>query len=457
MGNGLKKALGLGEPSKKEAVKLRTEQGKAFDKAFRATLKRLNGHLEYTAIRADEARHSELAQKRELSCSAYRVAVKKIDPANPAAAQESLDQVTNAIERLEENARVLHEQAERHYSAWVAKGPLLDAAADQVADMVDWGHSKGATLQHVIDGINKQANLRRYQDATDALDQFVVKLEPIITEFTAQADAKIAYDAMMTEQQMTIADFKAVRFVSLADWQVEIQGNLDAIQQAADNLDYVTALADLEPEQLAVEEFLGEAAELQRSKDEYDTARAELQTRLDKGLSWNIMQVQENIDRLQAAMEKSAEEEDFVGALSTLKELSPEVDLKLKLIDKSVYDSAVHPHVATFTAADGTIDPGHYTITKAVTAYSTVKQELDALVASEKWSEASAKLPGTVTAAQSVIDLRAGFDRCEAHYQSVRADMEYVPALDKNAPRNPLWNEELLLYNKFSNHISKVF
>jgi hypothetical protein len=461
VGNGLKKVLGLGEPSKKEAAKLRTEQGKTFNKAFRATLKQVNGHLEYTAIRAEEARHDELSQKRELSYAAYHAAVKKIDPANPAVANDSLEQVTAAIEGLEASARTLREQAERHYSAWADKEPQFDAAAEQVVEMVGWGHAKGSGLQQVVTAINEQAKLRKYKEALEAFNQFLEKLGPIFAEFATQADAKIGYDGMLAEKQLKVEDFQAVSFVTLGEWQAEIQENLDGIQQTADGLDYVTAFAELEPELLAVEDFLGDAAELQKSKEEYETARTELQTRLDKGAGWEIMHVQENIDRLKAAMEKSATDEDFVGALATLRQLSPEVDLKLKLIDKSIYESVARSHEATFTSAAGIVtamagtpEDDFYPLKMAKESYTAGKKDLDDLVAAEKWSEASAKLPATAATAQFLIDQRAGYDRCNQEFALMIPDINYMSELNKNAPRNKEWNAELQVYDAFGIHFN---
>jgi hypothetical protein len=119
-----------------------------------------------------------------------------------------------------------------------------------------------------------------------------------------------------------------------------------------------------------------------------------------------------------------------------------------------MYRSSARTHVATFLTADGTDDLGFYALKKAKEGYVAATKELDDLVAAEKWQEASAKLVTTAEAAKTLIDQRAGFDLCAVECQEMRPDVDYVIELNKNAPSNPVWKEELQLYNSFTFHFN---
>ncbi|MDC0936533.1 hypothetical protein OAS39_09605 [Pirellulales bacterium] len=385
MGKNLKQELGLGERPAGKSKRLETKQAKDFRKAFKATLKQVDGHLQYTAAHAEESRHKTFSEKRDKAYVAYQAALKKIDPADPAAAEDAIDQVTASIEGLEANVKALHEYAEKHYTAWTDNEQQVDDAAEQVFEMVDFGHAKGSTLEQVVEGVNEQANLRKYREALEAFNQFLEKLGPNYDDFVSQSDAKVAYEQMLEDKQLTLEDFEAVDFASLSEWKSEIRANLDEIQETADGLDYVAALLDLEAELMAVDEFLDEAIQ-----------------------------------------EQAAEA-------------------------KSTYESSAATHEATFTAADGTDDLRFYPLKQANEGYAAAKKVVDDLAAAEDWEEASAKLPAAAAAAQTFIDQRAGFDKCATEHARMAADIDYVVQLNKNAPRNPEWNEELKLLDSFNN------
>lgn len=185
MGKNLKQELGLGERPAGKSKRLETKQAKDFRKAFKATLKQVDGHLQYTAAHAEESRHKTFSEKRDKAYVAYQAALKKIDPADPAAAEDAIDQVTASIEGLEANVKTLHEYAEKHYTAWTDNEQQVDDAAEQVVEMVDFGHAKGSTLEQAV----IHENAHNFQD--ELVRQYV--------------DGKISKSDPMYEQAKTFA------------------------------------------------------------------------------------------------------------------------------------------------------------------------------------------------------------------------------------------------------------
>ncbi|MDC0937243.1 hypothetical protein OAS39_13240, partial [Pirellulales bacterium] len=143
--------LGLGEPQEQEQGS--TQQADEFRAQFQAEQGPINASLQYTAAHAEESKHSPLAAKRDTTCSAYQVALGRIDPTDPTVAQGAIDQVMSAVNALRSTVEPLKQAVETAYEAWIARNPDFDDVNEKIQEMVDWGYEKASTLQQIVAAI----------------------------------------------------------------------------------------------------------------------------------------------------------------------------------------------------------------------------------------------------------------------------------------------------------------
>ena len=441
MPKNLKDILGLDEPKTQNGAL--GVQAKAFKKAFQTAIKEVGRSLHFTAVYAVQEQHCELAGRRDKAISAYQAVAKKIDPANPRASEEAIERVTTSISKLRSEAQALQDCAAEHHAAWIENEEELDSAAEQVAEMVEWGYSKSEKLEEVVKAIREQAKLRKYKEAVEALEKFLEKLNLAYEDYVVQRDAKIKFDQMMEDNRETLERFGSSDNELLSDWRAEIQGRLDGIKVSVEVLDYSTALANLEAELPVIEDYFKEHA--------YESAVIKLQPELDKLDANLILGASVTIFMLRSEMDQAAKSGDFVLALAKLNELAPEIE---KSIAKINYGTAALEHDTTFTAADGTADEGLVPLVKANDNYKKIKQEIEALVAAEDWAGALAMLTTKADAAKSFVDLRASYDNFKAeearlapHFASL--DGDYLSNLSGNPSPGPDWEEDVKLYRVY--------
>ena len=113
-GVGLKEKWGVNAPKQVGADR----QSREFHKSFKTILEAINGHLQYTSAYAEAAKHAALKSNREALSSAFRSALGKIDPANPAKAQRLIDKVLVEGKALQGEVATFRTSVKTSVSQW---------------------------------------------------------------------------------------------------------------------------------------------------------------------------------------------------------------------------------------------------------------------------------------------------------------------------------------------------
>ena len=395
--------LGLGEPQ--QATAGSTEQADKFRADFQAEQGPINDALQYTAAHAEEAKHGPLAAKRDKTCSAYQIALGKIDPANPSVAQGAIDQVMTAIKALRSTVESLKEAVEKAYDAWIAKESDFDDAGEKIREMVDWGFEKATVLQQVVEAIAGKANGRKWEEALQALEQLAQKLTSLYADFCDQKAAKEAYDDALPGLEEQLGDVATCEFASLEAESVDIVAAADQMRQAAAEKNYVSAVEQLKAVAERVADYLARLEELRASKEKYEQIRAELDPRLGDASTSEfalLADLDEQIAGMTTQMEEAAAADDYELAAQVAQDLSAKVDEKL---ERSAELAAAQEEYETGRAA---LDPRlgeasvskHESLAADEEKIAALTSEMDAAVAAGDFVAARDKM----NQLQSLVD-----------------------------------------------------
>ena len=185
------------------------KQAQDFQAAFQQEQGVINGHLQYTAVNAEAARHDPLAARRDAMYTAFQSALAKIDRKNPSKAQADIDKVLGDARALSGEVATFRQESERAKSDWDSRQGKYDDTVRQVEELEAWEDAKAPALRGLVDGIRTHVNQRQYAQASNTLDQLLPKLAPIYEEYLRQKEAKPQYEQQLAEQSARLDPLKA--------------------------------------------------------------------------------------------------------------------------------------------------------------------------------------------------------------------------------------------------------
>jgi hypothetical protein len=263
---GLKSQFGVGDPNSPTKNTPNTpntedtgsdKQAQDFQAAFQQEQGTINGHLQYTAVNAEAARHDPLAARRDAMFTAFQSALGKIDRKDPSKAQGAIDKVLADARALSGEVAAFRQQAETAKTEWDARQGKYDDAVRQTEELEAWGDTKAAALRGLVDGIRTKANERQYAQATNTLDQLLPKLAPIYEAYLRQKEAQPPYEQQVAEQSARLEPLKAADRPSqpMTAKAGEADAALQAAQGKADAKDFVAGLEQMQTVGAAVDEL----------------------------------------------------------------------------------------------------------------------------------------------------------------------------------------------------------
>ncbi|MDC0935913.1 hypothetical protein OAS39_06480 [Pirellulales bacterium] len=425
--SAVKEELGLGDPQAGEQGS--TEQADQFRAAFQAESTVINECLQFTAAHAEETKHDPPAGKRDTTCSAYQVALGRIDPTDPAVAQAAIDQVMAAVQGLKSTVEALKQAVEQAYEAWKAQEGDLDEIVDKIREMVEWGYDKATALQQIADMIAVAANSKKWEEALQALEQLLAKFTGIYDEFCQQKAAKDEYDAALAELESKLGEVATCEFASLEARSMEITTAADQMRQTAESKDYCGALEQLRGLEQQVADYLTDLEDLRAKKDEYDQTREELNPRLTEASTSqyeSLAELDQQIADMTTQMEEAAAADEYDRALNLANELSAKVDEKLQRVVE------IEEAKAEYEQARGELDSR---LGEASTSQYESLAELDQQIADlTTRMEEAAGCDDYPTAMQLLNELSAKVDeklqrvaeieQAKAEYEQARAQLD---------------------------------
>lgn len=406
--------LGLDAPRPPAAGS--TEQADQFRAQFQAEQGPINDALQYTAAHAEQAKHQPLAAKRDKTCSAYQVALGRIDPTNPAVAQGAIDQVLAAVKSLRTAVESLRQAVEKAFDAWTGRETDLDAAAEQVREMAEWGYEKATALEQVVEAIGGKANARNWAEALQALELLLQKITPLYDDFKQQKAAQEQYDADLPDFDTQLAEVATCEFASLEEESVKIVEAADSMRELAAAKDYVAALVQLETLRDRVADYLARLEELRAKKEEFEQARTDLEPRLSEASTSEfelLAKLDQQIAETTTQMDEAAAADDYEQALQLASELSAKVDEKLQRAEelaaaKEEYETGratLDPRLAEASVSK------HESLAADEEKIATLTSEMDAAVSSGDFVAARDKMHALTSLVEKNLADEAQLDR----------------------------------------------
>jgi hypothetical protein len=121
------------------------QQAQDFQAAFQQQQGVINGHLQYTSVNAEAARHEPLAARRDALYGAFQSALGKIDRNNPAKAQADIDKVLGDASALAGEVGSFRQQAEKAKNDWDSRPGSFDETVHKVEELETWEDAAWST------------------------------------------------------------------------------------------------------------------------------------------------------------------------------------------------------------------------------------------------------------------------------------------------------------------------
>ena len=413
---GLKSMWGVDDPAAGTAGDC--PQGKKFTAAFKASLANSNRSLQYTAAHTEAGLHKALAADRDSLLKQFRSTLPTIDAANASKADKRIDDVLNAIGKLEAAAAALKQETEAAEADWAAQEGDFATATARLDELADWGDPDSDKLRLDATTTQNLADQRQYRDAVSGNDALQTALDPMYAAYEKQRAAKTRYDTDLAALEPRLAEVQQSSFASVVEGQQAIDRVRTSMTEAADAKDYVLALSVLGELEIQAGAGLVARDALQGKKDAYETARAVFEPRLPKvnqGGGAALTAQQDTIDSTVAEMTTAAESEDFDTASRLAGELDPMLGaFETLMSQREDYEARLaelQPLLPTATEAGaGKLAEGQDAIATLVAASEAAATEGDYLTATQKLDE----LAPLLDELSAVLDARARFDEALA-------------------------------------------
>jgi predicted nucleic acid-binding Zn-ribbon protein len=249
----------------------------------------------------------------------------------------------DALEKLDKDPQRAKFLASRPTAEELISGSLDTTFKSLEAD-------RNAILE-LRDHVDPNADAGDYAGANKALTDLQTKATAYQKKVEELQKQKQAYDEALAALQPKLTEASQSKYPKLDPMQqdmVTVQGQMET---AAQNEDFVQALKSLKDLSAKVDAYAKALEELEQQKEAYDQALAALQPKLTEASECRypkLTPLQEELTTVQGQMEAAAASDDFVKALSLLKDLSSKLDAyakQLALLDqqKKEFEDALGP------------------------------------------------------------------------------------------------------------------
>ena len=427
MSGGLKQQWGVGDPAQVGPDPQSQDLKAAFEKPMDA----MAGHLQFTAVNGEPARHDPFAARSEALVPRYQTALGEVDPADAAKAKASIDSLLADAEALGKEVEAFRNETEKAVAEWQGRVGAYDAAVVQVEELQEWQHPKEAAVRALADAIRGFVNDRAHPKAIALLDQFLPKLQPVYEDLQKQKAAQKEYEPALTALQPRLAQAAQPSFVKLASQQAEIATGQTGMASSATERDFVSALAESSALGGKVDAYTAAVEELTRLKKAYEQALAQVQPKLQAAPNPSPFQKlasqQGELASGQQQMESAAQAEDFEQALSQANDLGTKADAYAAAVEeltrlKKEYEQAlaqVQPKLQTAP------NPSPFNKLAAQQAELTSgQQQMESAAQAEEFEQALSQANDLGTKADAYTAAVAELTRLKQEYEQALSQVQ---------------------------------
>lgn len=445
---GLKGQFGVGDPKASSQNTPTTQdtgsdkQAQDFTAAFQQEQGVINGHLQYTAVNAESARHDPLAARRDAMFGAFQSALAKIDRNNPSKAQGDIDKVLGEARALSGAAGSFRQQAEKAKTDWDSRQGKYDDAVRQVEELQAWGDAKAPALRGLMDGIRTQTNQRQYPQAVSTLDQVLPKLAPIYEEYLRQKEAKPRYEQQLAEQSGRLDPLKAADRPSqpMAAKAGEADAALGQARAKADGRDFVAGLEQMQTVQTAVDELDKLTNDPERAKFLADIGGVDQIVQPPSGTTFRSQEADwSSLTSLKDQIAPAGDGGDYAGAngmLADLKEKGDAFAAKHSELEqqKQAYEEALAQALPRLQAASVS-EPHYAKLQPMLDELTAVQTQAESAAQSEEYEQALTQVQDVSAKLDTLEQAKTEIDEQKQAYETALAEVK--PRLDAVSVSDP--------------------
>ena len=339
-----------------------------------------------------------------------------------------------------------------------------DESVHHIEELEAWEDKEAPALRAEADKIRTQTNERRYADASTALDALLSRLAPVYEEYIRQRDAKAKYEPARDAIADRVANATVNDRPKLQPERDAVGAARDTMEASANEKNFVQALEQVGDVTGKLDAFEAALEELDRKKQEFEAANAELQLKLtdvQQSTFRKLEPKQQEIATAKTAVDAAAASEDYDQATTLANELALKCEEYLAEVQKlqeerEAYDkvwATMQPRLPTtsepggerITALQEEISAGVDEMTAAAEAddYDTATRlagELDAKITEletavaarqhyeEQLAALQPKLPQATTGAPALTDLESQIDSLRQQAETAAAADDYEQA-----------------------------
>ncbi len=355
--------------------------------------------------------------------------------------QDALDRVAGKIIRLRQVIADLRAEIERNRDIWFGRASDLAAVQGKLAELQAFDHPDTAAIRGEVDLIPLAVTDERWADATAALDQVMVSLEPVYADYLLQSAAEARYLQArdLYDTRCDVLRFAEPQVEEIVSGLAQVESRNSTIEAA------VTARNLVEAEELLADAVLllvpleQRLDEIQRDMAAYQTGLEAIQSRLNDLSSCEfatLAEAQSEVLAVQTDMESSATAQDFAAALTHLQSLTGLVEsLHAQYLTLITQRDAFEARYRPLAARAAVLNTSE--VARTADAMQQMIELQDAIVAAEAeeaFETALANLPPFETAIQTIEDILSDRDLYEARLAAMQDEL-----LEASQSR-PEWN-----------------
>lgn len=344
--------------------------------------------------------------------------------------QDALDRVLGKINQLRDVIAELRAEVERNRDIWLGRAGELATAQGQLAELQAFDHPDAVTMAGEFDPIPLAVTDERWADATTALDQALVSLEPVYADYLLQFAAQARYlpTRESYDTRCDVLRFAQPPAEEIVSGLASVESRNSTIDAAADARNFVEAESLLADAILLLEPLEQRLDELQQQMAEYQTGLEAIQSKLDDLSSTDftaLVEAQAEILGVQTEMEAAATAHNYPAALTLLQNLTGLVEtLHAQFTTLSEQRDSFEADYRPLEARAAVLNTSE--VARTAEAMQAMIELQDAIVAAEaeqNYETALLNLPPFETAIEAIEAVLSDRDLYEARLAAMQEEL----------------------------------
>ncbi len=344
--------------------------------------------------------------------------------------QEALDRVLVKINRLRDVIAELRAEVERNRDIWLGRASELASIEAQLTELQAFDHPDATTIAGEIDPINLAVTDERWADATLALDQAQVSMQPVYADYQLQLAAQGRYEPAreLYDTRCDVLRFAEPQVEEIVGGLAEVESRNSTIDAAVLARNFVEAESLLADAVLLLGPLEQRLDELQRLMVEYQTGLEAIQSKLIDLSSTeftSLAEAQAEILTVQTDMETAANAHDYAAALTQLQSLTGLVEtLHAQYTTLSEQRDSFEADYRPLEARAAVLNSSEVARTAdAMQTMIGLQDTITAAEAEENYETALANLPPFETAIETIEDILSDRDLYEARRAALNDEL----------------------------------